>query len=108
MGPVNDSTPVVFPELTAKIHDIPLLETLHPRGFVDVVDHEDRHGAEYSRNLPADASALASASGALLESAPMPAHPAFAIHPYGCQMNVRDSDLLARRLRAAGFAEAAS
>ncbi len=38
----------------------------------------------------------------------MPAHPAFSIHTYGCQMNVRDSDLLARRLRAAGFAEAAS
>ena len=34
--------------------------------------------------------------------------PAFSIHTYGCQMNVRDSDLLARRLRAAGFAEAAS
>jgi tRNA-2-methylthio-N6-dimethylallyladenosine synthase len=38
----------------------------------------------------------------------MPAHPAFSIHTYGCQMNVRDSDLLARRLRAAGFAEAAT
>ena len=34
--------------------------------------------------------------------------PAFSIHTYGCQMNVRDSDLLARRLRAAGFSEAAS
>ena len=38
----------------------------------------------------------------------MPARPSFSIHTYGCQMNVRDSDLLSRRLRAAGFAEAAS
>ena len=34
--------------------------------------------------------------------------PSFSIHTYGCQMNVRDSDLLARRLRAAGFEEARS
>lgn len=34
--------------------------------------------------------------------------PSFSIHTYGCQMNVRDSDLLARRLRAAGLAGAAS
>ncbi len=34
--------------------------------------------------------------------------PAFSIHTYGCQMNVRDSELLARRLRAAGFADAPS
>lgn len=32
--------------------------------------------------------------------------PTFAIHTYGCQMNVRDSDLLSRALRAAGCAEA--
>ncbi|MBQ3810724.1 MAG: tRNA (N6-isopentenyl adenosine(37)-C2)-methylthiotransferase MiaB [Kiritimatiellae bacterium] len=32
--------------------------------------------------------------------------PTFSIHTYGCQMNVRDSELLARRLRAAGFADA--
>ena len=34
--------------------------------------------------------------------------PAFSIHTYGCQMNVRDSDVLSRRLAAAGYAEAAS
>ena len=34
--------------------------------------------------------------------------PTFSIHTYGCQMNVRDSELLARRLRAAGFADAPS
>lgn len=34
--------------------------------------------------------------------------PTFAIHTYGCQMNVRDSEILARRLRAAGYVEAAS
>ena len=38
----------------------------------------------------------------------MSAPPSFALPTYGCQMNVRDSDLLARRLRAAGLAEAAS
>ncbi len=32
----------------------------------------------------------------------------FSVHTYGCQMNVRDSELLARRLRAAGFADAPS
>ena len=32
----------------------------------------------------------------------------FSIHTYGCQMNVRDSELLARRLRAAGLEEAPS
>ena len=32
----------------------------------------------------------------------------FALHTYGCQMNVRDSDLIARRLRAAGLADAPS
>ena len=34
--------------------------------------------------------------------------PSFKIHTYGCQMNVRDSELLARRLRAAGLEEAPS
>ena len=34
--------------------------------------------------------------------------PTFSIHTYGCQMNVRDSELLARRLRAAGFSDAPS
>ncbi len=34
--------------------------------------------------------------------------PSFSIHTYGCQMNVRDSEILARRLRAAGFSDAAS
>ena len=34
--------------------------------------------------------------------------PKFAIHTYGCQMNVRDSDVLSRRLCAAGYEEAAS
>lgn len=32
--------------------------------------------------------------------------PTFALHTYGCQMNVRDSDILARRLRAKGLTEA--
>ncbi len=30
----------------------------------------------------------------------------FSIHTYGCQMNVRDSDVLARRLRMAGYTDA--
>ena len=38
----------------------------------------------------------------------MSAVPKFALHTYGCQMNVRDSAVLARRLAAAGYAEAAS
>ncbi len=32
--------------------------------------------------------------------------PTFTIHTYGCQMNVRDSDLLSRALRSAGYDEA--
>ena len=35
-------------------------------------------------------------------------HSTFSIHTYGCQMNVRDSGVLARRLVAAGYSEAAS
>ena len=36
----------------------------------------------------------------------MPSKPSFAMHTYGCQMNVRDSDVLARRLVAAGYVRA--
>ena len=34
--------------------------------------------------------------------------PSFSLHTYGCQMNVRDSEILARRLRAAGLSDAPS
>ena len=38
----------------------------------------------------------------------MPSAPTFALHTYGCQMNVRDSDVLSRRLLAAGYVAASS